>query len=107
MALAMRGKADRAEFIRYTESLEVPSSWREGPLKISLGGDISNEAAQTVVVTTKKKFRAQATKQAARPSAKPVIKVDVKKPGARKDMINRGAHMRHTPKGKKVIVEAE
>lgn len=109
MALAMRGEADRAEFIRYTESLEVPSSWREGPLKISLGGDISYEVAKTVVVTTttKEKIRGQATKLAARPTGKPVIKTALKERAAKKGTIIRGARVRHAPRGKKITVEAE
>ncbi|MBY0306063.1 MAG: hypothetical protein K2W86_13070 [Sphingomonas sp.] len=106
MALAMRGEADRAEFIRYTDSLEVPSSWREGPLKISLGGDLSYGTIETVVVTTKQKMRDRAVKQGARPAVKPVIKAVLKKRAAKSGSIIRGGRGR-LAKGKKTAVETE
>ena len=39
MALAVRGEADREALIDYVDNLEVPSTWREGGLKVHLGGN--------------------------------------------------------------------
>jgi hypothetical protein len=41
MALAMRGNADAKALIEYVKSHKVPDAWREGPLKITLGGPVA------------------------------------------------------------------
>ena len=59
MAFAMRGAADRDTLSRYVESQDVPASWREGALKVTLGGNTvaSSEADDKSATARKPKAR--------------------------------------------------